>query len=327
MERYLNDLKMKWRTSLDLLAEEIDVPYGVFIRFLAESWEIFATNSGGGAALHPGIRHKGRPFAQDLFALSEREPFYRPVDPSFLDGKISRIIKDWGITHCCGFSVQYGSDPFGILFLAGKGPFIWDRKRETFLLRFKTILEEDLTALADKARYCDELTKTRLNGGAAFPVGLASPEDSVRSDTAGGVHPSATPILPLMDDIHRSHESYMPRDVKLITRIRCPSDFCLYTDGALIKQILSRLLIDAEMRTQTGEIKIECRLDNRHDRFLFAVHHPGEDVPGNDTAETLASSRQLCERLGGHMTADIHKGKGMVVILSLPLVHPVEATA
>ena len=103
MERYLNDLKMKWRTSLDLLAEEVDVPYGVFIRFLSESWEIFATNSGGGKALYPGLRHRGRPFSEDLFALSGSEPFYRPVDPSTLDGKIGRVIKDTGITHCCGF--------------------------------------------------------------------------------------------------------------------------------------------------------------------------------------------------------------------------------
>ena len=327
MERYLNDLKMKWRTSLDLLAEEVNAPYGAFIRFLPESWEIFATNTKGELVLPIGIRHRGRPSSEDLSALSSRDPFYRLVDLEAVDEKVGRFFRQTGITHCCGFSVDHGSSPFGLLFLGGRGPFEWDSKRETFLLRFKTILEEDLAVIADKARYLDELTRTKLGAGDASGDRDGTIDYSVFPAPELAVHPSTTPILPLMDDIHRSHESYMPRDVKLITRIRCPSDYALFTDGFLVKQILSRLLVDAESRTSGGEIKVECRLDEGHRRFLFSVYHPEVSHGDYDILGDLDTSRYLSERLGGRLTAENRHGKGIGIVLSLPLGHHIRATA
>jgi signal transduction histidine kinase len=93
-----------------------------------------------------------------------------------------------------------------------------------------------------------------------------------RGEELPGLHREELPVLPLMDDLHRSHSVNMPRGVQLVTRIRCPSDFTLYTDGRRVKQILSHLLVNAEQNTDRGEIKIECRLNK--EKACFVLPYP-----------------------------------------------------
>ncbi|MDC7224877.1 MAG: ATP-binding protein [Spirochaetales bacterium] len=333
MERYLKDLKIKWQTSLDLLTEEVGAPYGAFLRFLPEAWEVFATNTVDGVPLLSDFHFLGSLSERDLNLLLEEEPYCRRIDLSRVNRQILPLLEQRGITDYCGFSVKFEKELFGLLFLAGNRPFEWNSKRETFLRRFKTLLEEDLQALADKARYCDELTQARLKDrSAGFEAdllhgsSLVVPAESP-SDYCPVIHREEIPILPLMDDIHRSHESYMPQGVKLVTRIRCPSDYALFTDGYYLKQILSSLLTQAENHTWQGEVKIECRLDREERHFLFTVSDKGKGITWENWSHGLAGSRLLSEKLGGRLTVNTCEKRGNHYVLSLPVDHLARAMA
>ncbi|MBN2627110.1 MAG: HAMP domain-containing histidine kinase [Spirochaetales bacterium] len=164
-----------------------------------------------------------------------------------------------------------------------------------------------------------------------------------RGEELPGLHREELPVLPLMDDLHRSHSVSMPQGVQLVTRIRCPSDFTLYTDGRWVKQILSHLLVNAEQNTNRGEIKIECRLNKEKARFDFTVSDTGCGIPrdkqdslfrrpdGKDSQNGLqpglALSHSLSVKLGGTLTVRSEQGRGSVFTLALPLGSPYQASA
>ncbi|MDC7220641.1 MAG: hypothetical protein PQJ59_11965 [Spirochaetales bacterium] len=331
MERYLQDLKIKWQTSLDLLAEEVGAPYGVFLRALSDGWELFAANSESPASFPSGGQCRGELSERDLNELIGNGTYCRTIDPSLINKKILPYIEETGVSHYCGFSVVHEEELFGLLFLVGNSPFKWNQKSELFLRRFKTLLEEDLQALSDKARYCDELTRSRLASQATGYEADKSSRDPLAAilDFAGReeIHRATTPVLPLMDDIHRSHEPYMPTGVKLVTRIRCPYDYSLYTDGSCLKQILSGLLVQAENHTWQGDVKIECRLDEIHGLFLFIVSDKGKGITWDNWSRELSESRTLASKLGGRLSVHTCEEKGNNYTLSLPLDHHVRATA
>jgi hypothetical protein len=326
MERYLNDLRIKWRTSLDLLTDEIGAPYGVFVRTLPDAWEIFSANTGMQSPL-VGLYCRGRTMDQDFSDLIDASLFCGKVDQRQVGHEVKSLLNQHQITHYCGFTVIFCEQIFGFLVLGGKEPFTWDSKNQIFLQRFKILMEEDLHLVAEKARYCDELTRTRLISGA---VSLDKDDsnhkmlDSIMDFSSEGsdemvIHREMLPVLPFMDDIHRSHESYMPQGVKLVTRIRCPSDYSLYTDGYCLKQILSSLLKQAENHTWKGEIKVDCRLDRGRETFLFSVSDKGRGITWENWSKGLAPCRILTEKLGGRLTVNTCVEKGNFYILSIPI--------
>ncbi len=367
MERYLKDLKKKWKISLDLLAEEVEAPIGFIVRFLPDAWEIFVTNSAGESPFPCGVRQAGSLSDLSLDSLAGEGIFSHPIDHDHLSRELGTYICENDLSHYCGLTVTHREELFGILFLGGSSPFSWDDRRENFFRRFKTMMEEDLEVLADKARFGEELREAReeylltsmensdflktvtreishpINAIAGYSRIIAKSAGSELQDYArvinenrtllqeillslrefsrseggeGEIHPEEIPILPLMDDLHRSHESSMPRGVTLVTRIRCPADFTLYTDGRYVRQILSRLLDNAEQNTCRGEIKIECCLDKSLEHFDFTVSDTGQ---GSETAPGLDIPRALSEKLGGKLTVQSDGGGGSVFTLALPL--------
>lgn len=140
----IKKLYEKWQPSLDLLVDYFNSSGGVFIRTFSHRVEPSLFSFPEQVNLSPGSSYEEIISQMNLFPEEEPGLFSKGLDEIDFQSDLLDCLKGDGFIHAHGFSVEYGGDFFGIVFLLNREPQPLEERNYIYLSHFKRIFEDDL---------------------------------------------------------------------------------------------------------------------------------------------------------------------------------------
>lgn len=272
--------------------------------------------------------------------------------PVLIKGKLDGFIGlDWNKeSHCCSATEKHLMRSAAYLISLAmeknmiKKQLLKSRERAEESDRLKTLFLSDITrelekpinaivgfskiiAQTEKEEFQSYVKQIEDNREELMAMIHSIMEFSQIEAHSGEISLSRVSVLPLMDEIHKSMEKRIPDSVKLLTRIHCSPDVSVMTDRGVVRQIVNHLVNEAVKELVKGEIRLKCHLKTENNMILFSVlqveKNPSErDMPFIDYDRSgldLTLCKSLAAKLGGELSIERDRNKGLSLSLILPL--------